>query len=581
MHPSCWSVFLLVFAFAIGTIDAITYQCDHYEGDTYNLRYCALFGVNIVHDAEDVDFLSDYPRPYRFEFFQSNLTEIPRTLFSVFPEMQSVDLTGTGVENINKFTFENAKQLQTIYLRENKLTTLNNFIFKGCDRLLWLDLSRNQLSELKEKAFYEIPALATLDLSWNQLEKLPQDVFSTLAKLTSLDLSHNRLTGLSDSTFRSNPLITLDLNFNRLLRLGADLLSSLNSLTSLNLKGNVLKNITLPSAPKNIDLAENNLTMILLEPRPYTVVWLNLSTNALSNVANVSVLNNLRTLDLSFNSLNTLPLTTFLSLKVLNTLNLESTNLTSLEHGIFSQQTDLLWLDVSFNRLQTFDLSVLTAASKLERLHLDGNYLTALEYRWIPELFPSLTYLGLFANRWNCSYLIELIRYCRQKSISVSPLKDYGTVLHMTNVQGIYCLGSSGAQLPSARPVQHVWEKESSSSSESEEDSTETTTVSSDQLLEMIRQLNQTTLQRMLLMEGVQQAIQPMNAQPSDTSCTAMHAYSYQIFILLILSAILILNIAFLLWVQHNANARRAVDQMIVFRREHGGSIQTALNGDF
>ncbi|KFB50511.1 AGAP007045-PA-like protein [Anopheles sinensis] len=580
MHPSCWSVGLLVFTIATGAFGAITYQCDHYEGDTYNLRYCALFGVKIVHDAEDVDFLSEYPRPYRFEFFQSNLTEIPRSLFTVFPEMQSIDLTGTGIENINKFTFENAKQLQTLYLRENKLTTLNNFIFKGCDRLLWLDLSRNRLRELKEKAFYEIPTVATLDLSWNLLEKLPEDVFSTMEKLSSLDLSHNRLTGLSDSTFRSNPLITLDLNFNRIVRLNADLLSSLNSLTSLNLKGNVLKNITLSSFPKNIDLAENNLTLILLEPRQYTVVWLNLSSNALTNVANVSVLSNLRTLDLSFNSLNTLPLTTFLSLKVLNTLNLESTNLTSLEHGIFSQQTDLLWLDVSFNRLQTFDLSVLTAASKLERLHLDGNYLTALEYRWIAELFPSLTYLGLFANRWNCSYLIELIRYCRQKSISVSPLKDYGTVLHMTNVQGIYCLGSSGAQLPSVRPVQH-WENNSASSSESEEDSTETTTISSDQLLEMIRQLNQTTLQRMLKMEGERREIQSANAHPPDSSCTAMHAYSYQIFILLILSAILILNIAFLLWVQHNANARRAVDQMIVFRREHGGSVQTALNGDF
>uniref|UniRef100_A0AAG5D330 Leucine rich immune protein (TM) n=1 Tax=Anopheles atroparvus TaxID=41427 RepID=A0AAG5D330_ANOAO len=565
---------VLVLALVATPIRAISYQCDHYEGEQYNLRYCALFGVAIVHDAEDVDFLSEYPRPYRFEFFQSNLTEIPRSLFTVFPEMQSIDMSGTGIENINKFTFENAKQLQNLFLRENLLTTLNNFIFKGCDRLAWLDLSHNRLRELKEKAFYDIPTVHTLDLSYNQLATLPRGVFSTMEKLSAVYLSHNRLTALRDSTFAANPLLSLDLNYNRIAYINTGLLSSTLSLTTLNLRGNALQSITLPRTPKNIDLAENNLTTILIEPDPYAVVWLNLSTNALTSIVNVSVLSNLRTLDVSFNSLNSLPLTTFLSLKALNTLNLEATNLTALEHGIFSQQSNLHWLDVSFNRLHSFDLSVLTAASSLERLHLDGNDLADIEYRWISELFPSLNYLGLFANRWNCSYLLELIRYCRQKSISVAPAKEYGTVLHMTNVQGIYCLGSSsGAKLPTVDPVQH-WDGTKASLESQSNSDPKPDAISTEQLLQMIRAMNQTTLERMRQMDVLPPA-------PDSGSCTAMHAYNYQIFILLILSIILIINIGFLLWVQHNANARRAVDQMIVFRREHGGSISTELHGDF
>uniref|UniRef100_A0A182NJP0 Uncharacterized protein n=1 Tax=Anopheles dirus TaxID=7168 RepID=A0A182NJP0_9DIPT len=563
-----------VFFLLVISSHALIYPCDHYDSvGEYNLRHCTLIDVTVVHDAEDLDFTSEYPRPYWFEFRAAHMTEIPRALFSTFPEMQTIDFGKTGIENINKFTFENAKQLRHLYLPHNVLTVLNNFVFKGCDRLEWLDLSHNQLQEVKEKAFNDIPTLVRLDLNHNQLETLPDKVFSDLRNLQQLLLHDNRLAVLGDDLFNDCPLHTFNLNNNRLKDFhNRDFHQSWKM---VHLRGNLLTSVRLPYNAVTIDLSWNNLTAVEIDAI-VQVQSLDLSHNLLTDIGNASVLHKIETLDVSFNSLRSVPLTTFLSMQQLSKLNLEATELTSLEHGLFSQQTNLTWLDVSFNRLQTLDLTVLTAAARLEHLHIDGNNLTSVEYARLPALFPSLTYLGLFDNAWNCSYLVDLVQFCRQNSINVAPLKSYGTALNTSNVQGIYCKSSRSSVLPAVTPVEHPMASAPPAPSD---------TYTVHQLVHMLQEMNYTTEQLMREMRRTMHPHPYSGANGSvggsavvSASCTALHAYNYQVFILLILSVILIINIGFLLWVQHNANVRRAVDRMIIFRRDQGASIQTELH---
>ncbi|XP_052873664.1 insulin-like growth factor-binding protein complex acid labile subunit [Anopheles cruzii] len=578
----CSPLVLLVLALIARTANGIIYQCDHYESEKYEVRYCALFNVTIVHFAEDVDFVSDYPRPYRFEFFQSNLTEVPRALFGAFPEMQEISFEATGLENINRYTFEHAKQLQRLSVSGNGLTSLGNLVFMGAERLLSLNASHNRLKEVKEQAFGGLPGVTELDLSHNLLESLADDLFASLKALAVLLLHHNRLTVLGRGVLRENYLTSLDLSHNRLTGLDPAALG-LGVIGTLSVRGNQLRSFTLPAETMVVDASDNNLTTIGHPAgHAYTVRHLNISHNRLASIVNVTDLTQLVSLDASFNELGALPLTTFLSLRSLVVLNLEATNLTHLEYGLFSQQTSLNWLDVSFNRLRTFDVSVLTAAPDLQQLFLDGNRLTDLDYAQLGDLFPVLQHLGLFANHWNCSYLIELMRYCKRRGISIEPSKAYGTVLHLPNVRGIYCQSSAATRLPLFRPVLHSVNETDDRLQEPPEAPT-TVTASVDgvasngqQLLEMILQLNRTSWERM---DRLAAAAAPANGR--DSGSEALHAYSFQVFILLILSVILIINVGFLLWVQHNANVRRAVDRMIIFRREQGASIQTELHGEF
>ncbi|XP_058057161.1 insulin-like growth factor-binding protein complex acid labile subunit [Anopheles bellator] len=572
---------VLVLVLIARAAHGIIYQCDHYESEKYEVRYCALFNVTIVHFAEDVDFVSDYPRPYRFEFFQSNLTEVPRALFVAFPEMQEISFEATGLENINRYTFEHAKQLQRLSVSGNGLTSLGNLVFMGAERLLSLNASHNRLKEVKEQAFGGLPGVTELDLSHNLLESLADDLFASLKALTVLLLHHNRLTVLGREVLRENYLTSLDLSHNRLTALDPGALG-LGVIGTLSVRGNQLRSFTLPAETMVVDVSDNNLTTIGHPAgHAYTVRHLNISHNRLASIVNVTDLTQLVSLDASFNELGALPLTTFLSLRSLVVLNLEATNLTHLEYGLFSQQTALSWLDVSFNRLRTFDVSVLTAAPDLQQLFLDGNRLTDLDYAQLGDLFPVLKHLGLFANHWNCSYLIELMRYCKRHGISIEPSKAYGTVLHLPNVRGIYCQSSAAARLPLFRPVLHSVNETEEPQDPPEAPTTVRATGIADQqqqLLEMIHQLNRTTWERM---DRMAEAKDRESGSASGSGSEALHAYSFQVFILLILSVILIINVGFLLWVQHNANVRRAVDRMIIFRREQGASIQTELHGEF
>uniref|UniRef100_A0A182WL20 Uncharacterized protein n=1 Tax=Anopheles minimus TaxID=112268 RepID=A0A182WL20_9DIPT len=565
-------VILLVIIAFLCVAEALIYQCDHYDSlGLYNSRHCTLHDVQVVHDAEDVDFTSEYPRPYWFDFQRSHMDEIPRSLFTAFPEMQTIDFRETGIENINKFTFEKAKQLRHLSLHHNRLTVLNNFIFKGCDLLEFLDLSHNRLQEIKEKTFHDISSLARLDLNHNRLETLPEQVFWELPNLADLYLNDNLLTTLGERTFHHSRLVSLNLNFNRLQTI--HLVDVFQSWQQVHLSGNLLKSVELPPVPVLVNLSHNNLTTIVIPYEHCAVESLDLSHNLLTDIRNISVLSKLNTLDVSFNALQSLPLTTFLKMKQLAKLNLEATNLSALEHGLFSQQSNLTRLDVSFNRFQTLDLTVLTAAARLEHIHIDGNNLSSVQYQRLPAMFPSLTYLGLFANAWNCTYLVDMVHFCRQHSIKVAPLKSYGTTLDASNVQGIYCKSSQQSVLPAIAPVDHSMGTASSPMD-----------ITIDQLLRMLKEMNHTTEQL------IQEMARTIHQHPTGSgvvgggspivtaSCTAFHAYNYQVFILLILAVILIINVGFLLWVQHNANVRRAVDQMIIFRREQGASIQTALH---
>uniref|UniRef100_A0A182Q5R6 Leucine rich immune protein (TM) n=1 Tax=Anopheles farauti TaxID=69004 RepID=A0A182Q5R6_9DIPT len=553
-------VFCLLFTACHGLI----YPCEHYNSnDEYNVRHCTLIGVTVVHDAQDLDFTSEYPRPYWFEFRESRLNEIPRALFTTFPEMQTIDFRETHIENINKFTFENAKHLRQLLLSHNVLTVLGNFIFKGCDRLEWLDLSHNLLAEVKEKAFSDIRSLVRLDLNNNQLETLPEDTFTDLSSLQQLFLHENRLTVLAELLFKPCSLHTINLNDNRLQNFTLE--DERQTWRVVHLRRNALSQVKLPNTVSEIDLSWNNLTEIEIDSK-MLIQRLDLSHNLLTSVANFSVLYKLETLDVSFNPLGTVPLTTFLNMRRLSTLNLEATNLTSLEHGLFSQLQNLTWLDLSYNQLQTLDLTVLTPAIGLEHLHIDGNNLSSVEYDRLPALFPALSYLGLFDNTWNCSYLINVVQFCRQHSIKVSPVKSYGTTLNASNVEGIYCQSKPSSGRPPITPVEHPLGQAPSP--------TDTYTVA--ELLQMLKAMNHTTEQ---LMRDMSRSIHSASGPAVVTaSCSALHAYNYQVFILLILSVILIINVGFLLWVQHNANVRRAVDQMIIFRREQGASIQTELH---
>lgn len=534
----------------------------------------------MTHDAEEVIFRSEYPRPYYFEFSESKLIEIPRVLFTSFPEMTNLDVTRCQVENINKYTFEQAKELRYLNISGNHLRVLNNFVFKGCDKLVRLDLSNNQLTEVKEKSLHDLPKIDHLDLAGNLLESLDEDIFSRLTLLSYLSLANNRLTDLQDRLLENCTLIAyLDIRGNRIHSLSDTFLKSLTYLRVLVVDDNKLTSLKIPQQLTKLSASKNKISEIFSEyPAKSQLYSLNLSKNKLNSIYNVTILETITMLDLSFNPIGPLNLTAFLKLKKLVDLNMEATQLQTLQHGIFTQQTKLRRLDISYNFLQKLDLTILTPVSGLETLFIDGNDLIEVNYEHIPELFPNLTYLGLFANGWNCSYLTTLVRFCNRNNIAVSSTKTYGEMTYLTNVQGIYCASSDKDRV---QFLPYMAVKHFDDNFAQDEDaqlnlivanvtSTEFEYKLMVELLDMIRSVNTSNANRL---EEVRRM-----ALGSEKGCESIHSTGYQVFIMLILTVIMVLNVGFLLYVHSNANARRAMDRMIIFKRGETASIQTTMD---
>uniref|UniRef100_A0A182URJ1 Uncharacterized protein n=1 Tax=Anopheles merus TaxID=30066 RepID=A0A182URJ1_ANOME len=81
-------------------------------------------------------------------------------------------------------------------------------------------------------------------------------------------------------------------------------------------------------------------------------------------------------------------------------------------------------------------ISSIVSTSALQQIFLDGNRLKSLNYEHLKKTFPALVKIGLSENNWNCTYLIQLVRYCNEHSIELFKSQ---AVQNQTNVKGIYC----------------------------------------------------------------------------------------------------------------------------------------------
>jgi Leucine-rich repeat (LRR) protein len=195
----------------------------------------------------------------------------------------------------------------------------------------------------------------------------------------------------------------------------------------------VNKNLKMLSAPYN-ELEVINVTgnTELLE--------LKVRQNFISDISNLSALTKLEILDLSYNPLGSLKVSSFSRMSDLTKLNLENTNITqkSLVFGTFAHNVNLTHLDLSYNQLNRLDFNIFTALTQLTHLKIDGNNLTEIPFENIKLSFPKLSLISLVDNDWNCSYLSNMIKQLRSLNVIVYVFVKFRVYDEM-NVDGIRC----------------------------------------------------------------------------------------------------------------------------------------------
>ncbi|CAH1176590.1 unnamed protein product [Phaedon cochleariae] len=337
--------------------------------------------------------------------------------FKYFNVLNKTYLDGNRLFSIEENAFRQAS-IKELYLRNCGLTEMSPSAFDGLENSLeTLDLSGNNISFLPHVVLSRFGSLRTLSLSDNALPNLDAtEIFSGfLNSLYKLDLSgiDNGPINLQDIR-RLRNLRTLSLS--RLsqpsitpedfLGFGIDLEGLQITFAKLQIiKNNAFKYV---HALKSIDLSENNIDTIenhAFADIGHSLTHLKLSHALSSSFSNVpidaiSVLSNIKELDLSNNRLKIMPETSFHFLRNLRKLELQDNIIEIIHKGTFQGDihTELMEIHLSFNNIRSITQHSFVNLPNLEQLNLDDNSIESLERRSFMNL-EQIKRLNLRGNK--------------------------------------------------------------------------------------------------------------------------------------------------------------------------------------
>ncbi|XP_062005831.1 receptor-like protein 36 [Rosa rugosa] len=301
------------------------------------------------------------------------------------------------------------KSLNSLDLSGNSLVTLEAPLPNFTSALSSLNLHSNKLQGEIPNWILSLKSLNSLDLSGNSLVTLEAPLPNSTSALSSLDIHSNKLHGEIPNWILSlKSLNSLDLSNNSLVTLEAPLPNSTSALSSLNLHSNKLQGeipnwiLSLKSL-NSLDLSSNSF-VTLEAPLPNStsaLSSLDLHSNKLQGIHSSYSFLQLDHLGLASNKLTTFP--DFLR----NQSHLTYIDL-SYNH-IQGQIPNWIWsfelreLNLSCNSLESLEAPLLNSTYVLSSVDLHSNQLQG----HFP-LFLNSSYLDYSRNNFNSSILIDI-----------------------------------------------------------------------------------------------------------------------------------------------------------------------------
>ncbi|XP_028295151.1 toll-like receptor 5b isoform X2 [Gouania willdenowi] len=308
--------------------------------------------------------------------------------------------------------------VEILDLSKNSIFALRRSVFSHLKDAIIIDVSQNAINQINTNAFNGLEGnLRMLNLSWNLLGEIYSHTFTNLNELRVLDLSYNHIGVFGYSSFKGLPkLRALYLTGNSLKNLGSP--QSLPNLEYLFLGDNKLKSLYrvdhMAMSSTHVDVSDNKLTnledvyIILSGFRHLQTLFFGGNSIMWCTLNNVSIPQNhsLQILDLHSSSLQNIwengnCLDLFNHLNHLLGLNLSLNSLSTLPRGIFNGLSSIIEIDLSSNALTHLDADVFPVS--LQRLDLSNNFLASPD----PMTFQSVLILSLSDNHFYCDCNLE------------------------------------------------------------------------------------------------------------------------------------------------------------------------------
>lgn len=368
-----------------------------------------------------------------------------------------------NLQDPDESTFQglNNSAVTMLDLSKCRIFSLKRAVFSPLKDSVIIDISQNKINQINRNAFDGLQGnLRKLNLSFNLLGEIYSYTFTNLTELRVLDLSHNHIGALGVSAFSGLPkLRAIYLTGNSLRELGSP--APLPNLEYLFLGDNKLRNvlsvINLGMNSSHVDISNNRLTNM---EDIYIIVthFKNLQNLfyggnfikwcTINQGITMPHNNSLQVLDLHDSSLHVLwsqetCLNLFDNLGNLLGLNISLNSLGSLPHGIFRGLTSVLEIDLSSNDLTYLQTGVFPGS--LKRLDLSNNFLASPD----PTTFQSLSFLSLSENRFHCDCHIDsFLKWLNMTNVTfLRPVNEY-TCAFPYDLRGLPLLNYSAIVKP-------------------------------------------------------------------------------------------------------------------------------------
>ena len=138
-----------------------------------------------------------------------NVKFLPDGIFTLFPNLNSLDIFHSSLQNLEASNFVNAKELKKIDICRNNMTVLEHFVFVETKNLMFLEMTLNKITIISENAFSGLTQLWELSLKKNKVNNLPENVFKELISLRMLDFAAEPLkiaSGTNRKVIRNLPM---------------------------------------------------------------------------------------------------------------------------------------------------------------------------------------------------------------------------------------------------------------------------------------------------------------------------------------------------------------------------------------
>lgn len=312
-------------------------------------------------------------------FKDSHFDLFPR-VFELFPQLRSIDVSNAGIKHIESTTFDGAHQLTSLDMDGSNMPTLQNSLFTHVNNLTSFDMTKSNIVTIEKNAFHGLSNLKRLDLSNNKIVGLDAGTFQPLSLLETIRLSNNKIEVISEDLFKNNVhLRSAYFSSNDIIAVDANSFIHCQ-LIDLDLGFNQLRDLDMTTMKYLKTLiVESNKLEILRIPS--VVVEVHAENNSITAIDSDET-NELVRLFLSTNYFS-------------NFRNLA--NLKKLE-----------FLDLANNHFRNVEFSDLKSLTLLRELKLCGNKIAEIKVDDVVTNLPKLAMIELSTKHWRDDYIDQL-----------------------------------------------------------------------------------------------------------------------------------------------------------------------------